>query len=330
MNQTKILLIVFAIFGSVAAWFLLKKGDDKTTVLTWERDFKIENTDEIYKIFVADRKGNTATLERDGAHWNLDGKYRASQNVVDNMLDVFRNVEILFIPPAAAVETMVTDLATNGIKVEAFDKSGEKIKGYYVGGSTPDERGTFLIREGAETPFITSMPNFSGTYWIRFVPQGDKWRDRTVFAYKPEEIAKVTMEYPKQRNKSFIVERGENGFDVLPYYDLSAPISGTVSQGAVEGFLTQFESLAAENYINGSPSLQNVQGKIPFASISVETISGDLKQIQIWPMDNIDNSGRIKSPETERYYCLDNNGDFLLIQQRVFGDILWAYESFFR
>ncbi|MBR9922714.1 MAG: DUF4340 domain-containing protein [Bacteroidetes bacterium] len=330
MNKTKILLILFAIIGSVAAWMLVKKGgDDKTTVLTWERDFKIDNVDDIHKIFVADRKGNTATLERADGYWIYDEKYRANPQVIKNMMEVFKSVEILYVPPKAAVETMVTDLAANGIKVETFDESGKKIKGYYIGGSTPDERGTFMIREGAETPFVTSVLYFSGTFWIRFVPQGDKWRDKTVFGYQPEEIARVSVEYPKQREKSFILNSTDEGYVVSPYYDLSDGMEGQTSQGAAERYLTGFETLLAENYINGSPSLQNVKDKIPFTSITVETVDGDEKQIKLWPMDNIDNYGRVISEDTERYYCLDSNGDFLLIQHQVFQDILWAYESFF-
>jgi hypothetical protein len=329
MNQsTKILLIVFALLGSGAAWYLTRSDTGKSTVQGWEGDFSIENVDEIHRIFVADRLGNTANLERNGDHWIYNDEYVANQIVVDNMLQVFKNVQILYTPPAAAIETMVDVLATQGIKVETYDREGNKIKHYYIGGSTPDERGTFMILDGAEKPYVTTMPNFSGTFWIRFVPQGDKWRDKTVFGYEVEEIASVSVEYPKLRNKSFVLTRTEEEFEVRPYFGTTPEISGAPSQGVAEGYLTGFASLIAENYINDSPSRANVEGTVPFVSITVTTIDDEQKNIQLWPMDNIDNYGRIKDTTTERYYCLDDRGDFLLVQHRVFSKILWAYDYF--
>ena len=327
-NGTKILLVIFALLGTGTAWYLMRDGGEKTTVRNWEGDFAIENVDDIHRIFIADRLGNTADLRRNGDHWTYDDKWVANQIVVDNMLQVLGNVEILYVPPAAAVETMIDDLATRGIKVEAFDKEGNKIKGYYVGGSTPDERGTFMILDNAEMPYVTSMPNFSGTFWIRFVPQGDKWRDKTVFSHEVEEIASVSVEYPKQRNKSFVLTRTDEEFVVRPYYDMTPETGEPAMQGLVEGYLTGFEELIAENYINDSPSRANVEGTVPFVSITVTTIDGEQKNIQLWPMDNIDNYGNIKSTTTERYYCIDDQGDFLLLQHRVFGKILWAYDYF--
>ncbi|MCB9291126.1 MAG: hypothetical protein H6560_27725 [Lewinellaceae bacterium] len=52
---------------------------------------------------------------------------------------------------------MVESLATEGMKVELYDKDGGLLKAYYVGGSTSDERGTYMIMEGAEQPYVPTF-----------------------------------------------------------------------------------------------------------------------------------------------------------------------------
>ncbi|MEM9920387.1 MAG: hypothetical protein AAF990_19980, partial [Bacteroidota bacterium] len=64
MNKTLILLLLFVVLGGGTAWFLMQKPDAKMTVLQEERAFHIDNPDEVYKIFLADRRGNKTTLER--------------------------------------------------------------------------------------------------------------------------------------------------------------------------------------------------------------------------------------------------------------------------
>ena len=63
---------------------------------------------------------------------------------------------------------MVKSLASEGIKVELYDRKGEKIKAYYVGGATPDERGTYMIMENAEEPYVAHIPSWEGNLRFRF------------------------------------------------------------------------------------------------------------------------------------------------------------------
>ena len=118
MNRTLILLIVFLILGGGTAWYLLNKEDDKTTLAGLDRDFAVENADDIQKIFLADRHGSKVTLQRSGDHWIYNGEHRARPNAIENLLDAITRVQMKYKPPRAAVKPMIESLATEGIKVE--------------------------------------------------------------------------------------------------------------------------------------------------------------------------------------------------------------------
>jgi len=337
-RSTLILFILFAVSGSITAWYLTQNDTaGQSTVAGWDRQFKVENTDQIHKIFIADRKGNTTTLERKGDDWLYEGQHKVRENAMDNLMRAFREMEMKFKPADAAVPTMIKDLATQGLKVELYDESGSNLKTFYIGGGTPDERGTYMIMEGSEQPYVVAMPTWEGNLRPRFNLKGDDWRDKTVFGYNVEDIQSVAVEYPKQQNKSFRVEKTESGYDVQPFYDFSPTIDKPVRAGAIEAFLNGFKSVGAEAFENENPRRDSVAQQVPFSRITLTTTEGKEIKTAFYPilpdMQTIDTktgNALQTSAEVERFFLDINDGqDFMLVQQRVFGHLFWAYESFF-
>ena len=70
MKRIIILLILFALLGGATAWYLNKDTDQSESMaqLKAERDFAV-NPDEVYKIFIADRKGERTTMEQKKGVW---------------------------------------------------------------------------------------------------------------------------------------------------------------------------------------------------------------------------------------------------------------------
>lgn len=334
MNRTVVLLLLFLGLGGLTGWYLLSREDQQTTLAGWDRDFAVENTSVIHKIFIADRQGNRTTLERLDGYWLYNGRWRARTNAVENLLDAIGRLEMKYKPPQAMVEYMIKDLAANGIKVELYDQTGEQIKAYYIGGATVDETGTFIIREGAEQPYVGHLPGWTGNLRFRFNLKGEDWRDRTVFRYEPEQIQAVTVEYPKQKNKSFRLERVGRTIEVSPFYDITPRNAQPVSPSRVEAFLTGFESLGAEAFENENPRRDSVRRQVPFSIISVTDREGATRSARLFPLyprRAVDPStGRVVGPDqVERYFADVSTGDFMLIQHRVFKKVLWAYGFFF-
>lgn len=322
MKRTILFLIIFLILGSFTTWYVLSKPDEKTSLAGADRRFKVENTEEIYKIFIADRDGAKTTLERKDGFWLYNGKYTARPNAIDNVLDAIRRVEIQYKPPTAAVKNMITSLATEGIKVEIYNKKNQLLKSYYIGGATADELGTYMIMDGAEQPYVASIPGWVGNLRFRFNLTGDDWRDKTVFGEKTENIESVSIEYPKNRNKSFRLAREGNSYKITPFYDVTPPIKRPYKEGSVERYLEGFRSLGAEAFENENPKRDSIRQLVPFSTITLKTTEGKEKVVKLFPLFST-------SDQVERYLADVSTGDFMLVQHLVFGKILWGYDFFF-
>lgn len=336
MNRTFLYLIIFLLLGGATLWMLTQsKKDEKTTLLGADRKFKIENPETIQRIFIADRQGNNTTLERQGDDWIYNGKYKARPNVMENLLDAITRVQIKYQPPKQAVAHMITSLATEGIKVEIYGERNKLLKSYYVGGSTSDERGTFMMMADAEQPYVANIPNWSGNIRFRYNLKDDDWRDISIFSHKIESINKVEVEYPKQRNKSFKITREGKEFTVAPYFEITPKINEPLLQGKIEQYLVGFEQISSRGFDNKNPEKDSISETIPFCRIALEDIKGKTTNIDMYPIQpdqEFDEKTGEPLPlgEVQNYYAVLNDEDFIVISQRVIQNLLWAYEFFYQ
>lgn len=337
MNKTLGLLIAFIILGVGAFAYLKSEQGSANTTAKNEREFHINNADAIQKIFIADRKGNKTTLTRNGDHWIYNGKYRARQNPVDNILDAIERIRIKFLPPKAAIPTIIKNLSSDGIKVELYQDSDTPVRTYYVGGMTNDEEGTHMIMEGSENPYVMHIPSWQGGLRARFLLKGDDWRDRGIFRENPEKVKIVTVNYPKQKNQSFKLTNNNGDYQVDPLYPTTKKITKTLQKGRVEGFLYSMENVQAESFINEFAKRDSIASLLPFCSVKVERTDGSFLEADFHPLFHYNGDGNIvrdkygtaEAPVIERYHVNTSDGDFILGQHRNFKKLFWAYESFY-
>ena len=332
MKKTLFLVVIFAAFAGMAFW-LVTRSDDKTTVLATERNFAISDVQQIEKIFLADRDGGQITLVRDGESWSLNDRYRANSNVVDNLLQTLHRVRVRYTPARAATENIVRDIATNNITVEVYGHRNRLLKRFYVGGVTNDEGGTYMMMDGAEQPMVTHIPGFDGTLRVRFPTVEMKWRDKSIFAETPTAIQSVQIDYPKQKNKSFRLDRTNGTFTIRPFYNTIGVQSRPVASGTAQQFLQNFDRLIGENFVNELAGKDSIRQQLPFAIVTVEERSGKKKEVRLFPIFKRNRQGEYildanGQPFAEKYFADVNGADFMLTQHRLMRKILWTYEGF--
>ena len=330
MKRTLLLTALFVLLGAGAIYVLRQKNNVSGTQQSWDMDFAVKNTDDITKIFIADRSGRQATLERQEGHWMYNGQYKVRPTAIQTLLETISKVNILYIPPKAAEASMVKSLAAEGLTVEIYGKDNKRLKRYYVGGVTNDERGTFMIMDGAEQPYVVHVPSFIGQLRVRYLLDSDDWRDRTIFSEKPEEIQSVSVEYPQQKSASFRLEKVDKAaYAVTPFFS-TTPISKLPQRkGMAEAYLLQFENLASEGFETDYPKRDSVTAMVPFAIVTLIKTDSSSKQVRFWPL-SIEQRPSDGSPFVIRYFTDINNGeDFQMTQDHVFGAIFRDYLFFF-
>ena len=333
MNNTLRILLLFLIIAGFTYWYT-STTNPKTTIDRTDRDFAVPNIASVHKIFIADRNGQSATLDKKEDHWLYNNKWRTNPNAIQNLLNTIEKVQLKYIPARAAIPNIVRDIAANNIKVELYDQTGSNIKTYYIGGVTNDELGTYMIMEGSNNPYVTYLPGFEGSLRIRYLLKELEWRDKTIFQESMEDIQSVSIEYPKQKNQSFSLQRVDNDFDVQPLFGTTAKKGSTPKKGQVEKFLRGFDRLIAEAFENKNTKRDSITQQLPFCVLQLETTTGQTKELRLHPILKYDTEGNLLLRKdgrllVERYYANVNNADLMLIQDRVFGKVLWAYELFF-
>lgn len=326
-RESIFLILIFLILGFL---FLFLQYKNKPLVDP-DRTFHIQEKHRIHEIFITHRDGEQIKLSKKSGNWMLNGTYSANPNIMENLLDAIARIQIKYVPPQAAVPGIINDLAKNGIRVEIFDSRHKKIMGYYIGGSTVDERGTHIIREDSDIPFVGELAGWEGNLRFRFRMKGNEWRDKTIFEYKVTDIASVALTYPKQQLASFQLIQQNSTFKIKSPTSLRK--SATISMSKGIAYLNGFEKLGAEAFETNNPYRDSIEHSLPFVMIDIKEKEGKNRHLKIWPIYPLQTSAegmviKNKAGTVDRYFAGDDTGEFYLIQDRVFRKIFRGYDFF--
>lgn len=339
MKRNRIAIILVIILGALSFWFIInnKKGTIKETL----RDFSVQDTAAVNKIFLADKRGNTVTLERkpNGKDWTVNGKYIARADAIQTLMITLRKIDIKEPVGKKAQDNIVKQLATDAIRCEIYSK-GDLVKAYYVGNQTQDMTGTYMILMDPETmkpsakPFVTYIPGFEGFLTTRYITEEKLWRDRTIFQYLPTDIAAVKLEVPDKPELGYELKiKGNNDYEVTM---LSGKKLSDIDPLAVKQFLTYFQQVNFESLDMGMPQrdIDSTLKSVPINILTVTDIKGKTNSIKFFARkpkkeDRVDSEGRPVKFDLDRMNALlVNTNDFVMVQYYVFGKMMPPAEYF--
>ena len=133
-----------------------------------EYRYKVTDINAIGRIELLDHLGQEVVLARQKDYWILNDSSRVRSNAIDNLLDAISRIELQVIPGTQAINNLVKDLTTHGVRTRIFDRKGNLMKAYVIGGSTPDDRGNYIIMEGFDRPAVIHIPGWEGVLQTRF------------------------------------------------------------------------------------------------------------------------------------------------------------------
>ena len=329
MKNTWILLVVFA----VLAFFTYQYLNQEDTALQSD-DFAIPNTSQIGKIVLWDKTKKRVTLTREDDTWQVNDKYPVRPEAIDILLETLENLDIVAQVSKAAEATVLKSVNINSTITEVYDKQGKLLKELYIGGGARASTTTYMMQKGNPTPYEVSLPNWQGVLKPRFMLNEIDWRDRAVFRIPADKIKTVQVEYfsPEKKELSFKLIRNGKLIDIKKLYGL--PIKGLPIDKKGMYYINGFESIVAEAFENENPKRQGLLNAEPFCEIEVMTITGELRNVKLYPVPGRqigqNEKGAPVRAAVDRYFAnVDNNADFMLVQDRVFKRLLAPVNFFY-
>jgi hypothetical protein len=343
MKKNRPILFILLFLAIVAV--VLFKQNNSSTLKEKESGFAIADTSAVTKIFIADKQDHAVLLERKGNAWELNGKYVVHPKMIETLLSTMYRIKVKAPVSNSSHNNVVNRMATIGIKVEIYEMGYrinlfDKIKlfrherlakVFYVGDATQDMRGSYMLMEGAERPYVVFLPSLRGYISTRFSPIEDEWKSHNVFNNKLIDIQNLSISFGKEPESSFSVDVK----DARGNYELTALADNRKVANydtlKVLNLLTSFADLRYETRMNTIFTPEKIDSIIasPFLyKITLndrkkgETTVTMFKRNAI-PDNMIDGEGGLIPVDHDRFFALINDGeDFVLMQYFVFDKVL--------
>lgn len=338
MKKTILLLILFLILGGGTYLYIQQAPDKGSSGKGWDTTLTVDDTDKIQRIFIAKKTGVSYNLEKKKGVWYVNNEYRVRPAKIKYIFDALKRQRVKFIPNKGASENAVKSIASTGIKVETYDADGNTVLNFYVGGMTSDERGTYMIKEGSNQPFVMHIPSWEGGLRVRFWDKAENWRDRAVLRWDPSHIEYLKVDYPRNKSQSFEITKEASAYQVRPVYEVTGVSKKTANPAAIQEYLKLYKSKVSENFLNDFPARDSIGNLVPFCEITVKGKNLEDQTVSFFPeridmeyeMPNVPGRVLANKGSVERYYVKNSYGDFQLVQQIVFGKLFVPYSYFFR
>ncbi len=341
MRKTLIYIAILAVLAAGVYYLLPGNNSSDTPFDPAEAGFTIKDTASIGKIFLAASDGESILAERTDTGWVVNKQYKALKSTVNMVLSTLVKQSALYPVTKNAYNNVIQTLSTHGIKVEIYDRSGKKMKVFYVGGVAVNNTGTNMLMDGAKQPYVVEAEGFVGYLTPRYATRLRDWRDRTIFDIPAEDIKSVSVQYAGKPEESFVVTRGAGeNITVSAQPAIMHSPDGLNTQRAAT-FMRFFSNINCEGYLNGLADNDTTIKTAPkHSTIELTTNKGAVKRIDIYWMAVNKRSKNQKSSDlddseqeydSDRMYAIINDyKDTVMIQQLTFHNIFRKASEFYR
>ena len=309
MKKNTLTIIITIVLAVIVAYLFYTSKEG--TIRQELKDFAIEDTSAITKIFLADMSNHQVTLEKiEPGHWIVNGKYKARKDLIEILLKTMKNLEVKSPVAKAARENVIKRIATGAVKVEVYQNNNdEPNKVYYVGGATQSQMGTYMLLENSSNPFIMNIPYFSGYLTTRYNTDEYEWRDKTVFNYQFKDIAGVKLEYTHNPEYSFSIMNTGNWTYTLRSLQNDELIANYDTNN-LNIYLTFFRNIQFEGFVRNKDTAfrDSIVSYPPFCTLTVTDMSGNTTKVKAFlkpvPKGTTDLNDNPIEYDVDRMYAL--------------------------
>lgn len=336
MKKTLLLLALLLLVGFIAYKLIPTNSgvESKSSFGIEDRQFAIEDIDEVAKISIQRGREDGYILHKKGDRWYLNNEHLVSPTRMPQVLQIISKVRVNTIPAQAAVPNILKFMETKGIRMKIYDKSNNLMRSYTIGSESSKQEGTYFLMDGYKQPYNMYIPGFKGIIRPRLLQPIDNWKDRTLFSYRPKDIKSIEVEYPKSKSESFVLNMKNGNAEVKPLSQFTAPFPENPNPDKVKAYLGSFGNVMIEAYDNNNMRKDTILTFTPFARVTIEDVAGNKRTNSYLPfIDILDDDIQIDQVEdlidVERYFVKEKDGDLMVTQHRMTKDIFVPYSFFF-
>lgn len=335
MGKTLIYLVLLAILGFAVYYFVFSEHE---VFGKKEAAFQIKDTGAIGRIFIADKNGSSVTLERKENGWVMDGQFSVTSGPLNTLLQTMATQTPVYPVPKSMHDNVVAMMAARAVKVELYERDGDKLREFYVGGQAPGKSGTYMLMEGAARPYVVQIPGLEGYVATRYSADASVWRSKQIASISEEDLKTVTVSYPDEPLNSFTLNRTKDGKLSV---SLDEELKGLqFNERRAKIYSGYFESLYAEGYINGTIGLDSViANTLKRCTVDMESHSGQKQHMEVYWMALNKRSKNRTTPnpntaeafDADRFYATINDfKDTVIIQRQMFEKIFRKGYEFYQ
>ncbi|ASS47813.1 MAG: hypothetical protein A3D31_18700 [Candidatus Fluviicola riflensis] len=323
-----IALILVGVLGYVA--YNLSTSAGKSDQQVASLDFEIKDTATIDRIIITEPNGLEMELIRSGNKWTDKSGGCIQQVPVANMLEAAFNVRFKGYVPDNSVKTVLSRLTTLSTKVQFF-KNGEWSKTWYIGSSTQDHYGTYMLVESEEKgksdlPIIAEIKGMQGMIGPRFFADKGRWMCTEIFAYQTHEIASVDVRYTTEPKDNFTVKRKGKNFSVTT----NGKPFPSVDTSMVYRYLQNYKMIHFEspNYDLSAKQVDSVKRSKPFCVLTLKSAKGTSSVLKLYRKKSalgdtrFDDTGKEADYDINHFWCVLPNNELVQCQYYVFNPLI--------
>jgi len=335
MKRLAILFAILISLGGIAYYLNSTSDSGKTSLAESERDFAFPK-DEIGKITIqkVDYPMQTFT-KKEGGHWYINDKFKVSQFSIPYLLQCVSDIKIHNLPSKSATKNILKDIERIGIQVKIYDLKGKEMRSYRVGLESFDDKGTVFLMDGSSQPYNMYIKGFDGNLRTRFYQEIDKWRDREIWQYDPDDIVEVGIKFHKSQKESFKLTVESSGIKVEPLSQFIKPSEKEVDQDVAKAYLSAFTRIYGEDYDNENVRRDSISGLVPFATVAVKDKTGHINEVDFFPfrdllLRNVNTRDLEEAKKIERFFVNHSKGDFMVTQYPMVKEVFRPYSFFLK
>lgn len=340
-SKNKIIIIFFIVAVAVSVWLYLQNSSG--TIRSKYYDFAIDDTSSISQINLSGAGKKQIILEKtESGKWMVNTQFAARADAVKNLLTCIKEMRVKNPVAKDLVEAVEKRVESADTKVEIF-KGDKRVRLYYVDADDSDGVGTTMLlcnpRNGEKYPFpfVMYIPGFNGFLSVRYMPDADFWKERTVFAFYPDQISSISVKYPHMPDSSFMVSI--NGSNKISVTDNKGRVISGLDTATAKRYIMYYINIQYETLKNDLPKAAKDSAMIkgPVQVIELKDREGKIYSVKTFPKLD-DNSRSLTTMVAEKqredinrmYALINNDKDFAVIQFYIFGKLFQTPSYFIK